>query len=155
MNNAVNLAKIPGRDVPVAINTVNRGTPGIYGSTAICNGADIDWQLNSQFFVDNESNTSLNTTQFDGFTKVFTVEVPVECGGTYKIKMAIADAVDGKNDSAVFIKSGSFASKAPLEVDHTLINGIEGEAIEGCSGYNFKLVRSDSTDSEVVYVRSA
>ncbi|HKK38469.1 MAG TPA: choice-of-anchor L domain-containing protein, partial [Cryomorphaceae bacterium] len=90
-NNAINLAKIPGRDVPVAINTVNRGTPGAYGSTAICNSTDINWQENSQYFVNNEANTSLNTTQFDGFTTVFTVEIPVECGGTYHIKMAIAD----------------------------------------------------------------
>jgi gliding motility-associated-like protein len=153
-NNAINLAKIPGRDVPVAINTVNRGFPGTYGSMAICNGADINWQENSQYFVDNESNTSLNTTQFDGFTTVFTVEIPVECGGTYHIKMAIADAVDGKNDSAVFIKSGSFASQAPLEVDYELVNAIEGDAVEGCSSYAFKLVRNDSTNSKVVYLKS-
>ncbi len=153
-NNAINLAKIPGRDVPVAINTVNRGLPGTYGSMAICNGADINWQENSQYFVDNESNTSLNTTQFDGFTKVFTVEIPIECGGTYHIKMAIADAVDGKNDSAVFIKSGSFASQAPLEVEYELLNPISGEAVEGCSSYKFKLVRNDSTNTKVVYLKS-
>lgn len=154
-NNAINLATIPGRDVPVAINTVNRGSPGIYGSMAICNGADVNWQDNSQFFVDNESNSSLNTTQFDGFTKVFTVEIPVECGGTYHIKMAIADAVDGKNDSAVFIKSGSFASQAPLEVDYELVNPVEGQATEGCSSYKFKLTRNDSTRTKVVYLKSA
>jgi len=153
-NNAINLAKVPGRDVPVAINTVNRGTSGEYGSMAICNGADINWQENSQYFVDNELNTSLNTTQFDGFTKVFTVEIPVECGGTYHIKMAIADAVDGKNDSAVLIESGSFASQAPLEVDYELMNPINGEAIEGCSSFKFKLVRNDSTDMKVVYLKS-
>lgn len=154
-DNAVNLAQIPGRDVPVAINTVNRGTPGIYGSMAICNGADISWQENSQFFVDNELNTSLSTTQFDGFTTVFTVEVPVVCGGAYHIKMAIADAVDGKNDSAVFIKSGSFASQAPLEVEYELSNAINEEAIEGCSSYQFKLERSDSTATKVVYLKSS
>ncbi|MCZ4408291.1 choice-of-anchor L domain-containing protein [Cryomorphaceae bacterium 1068] len=153
-NNAINVAKIPERDVPVAINTVNRGIPGTYGSMAICNGADINWQENSQYFVDNESNTSLNTTQFDGFTTVFTVEVPVECGGTYHIKMAIADAVDGKNDSAVFIKSGSFASQAPLEVDYEVLNPVNSQAIEGCSSYAFKLVRNDSTNTKVVYLKS-
>lgn len=153
-DNAINLAKIPGRDVSVAINTVNRGTPGIYGSMAICNGADINWEENSQYFVDNESNNDLNTTQFDGFTKVFTVEVPVQCGGSYHIKMAIADAVDGKNDSAVFVKSGSFASEAPMEVDYELSNPIDGEALEGCSSYNFKLVRSDSSSTKVVYLKS-
>jgi len=153
-NNAVNLAKIPGRNVPVAINTINLGVPGEYGSTAICNGADISWQENSQYFVNNEDNTELNTTQFDGFTRVFNVAVPVECGGTYHIKMAIADAVDGKNDSAVFIKSGSFASEAPLAVEHQVLNAIEGQAVEGCSSLNFKLVRSDSTNAKIVYLKS-
>lgn len=153
-NNAVNLATIPGRDVPVAINTVNRGVAGTYGSMAVCNGADINWQENSQYFVDNETNTALNTTQFDGFTSVFTVKIPVECGGTYHIKMAIADAVDGKNDSAVFIKSGSFASKAPLAVEYDLANPVDGEALEGCSEYQLRLVRNDSTSIKVVYVKS-
>lgn len=153
-NNAVNLATIPGRDVPVAINTVNRGLAGDYGSMSICNAADINWQENSEYFVDNELNTSENTTQFDGFTKVFTVAIPVECGGTYHIKIAIADAVDGKNDSAVFFESGSFASPAPLEVKVDVENEVDGEAIEGCSNYRLELARNDSSTTEVVYLKS-
>ncbi|MGB6037985.1 MAG: choice-of-anchor L domain-containing protein, partial [Cryomorphaceae bacterium] len=140
--------------MPVAINTVNLGVPGEYGSTAICNGADINWQENSQYFVNNEVNTDLNTTQFDGFTKVFNVAIPVQCGATYHIKMAIADAVDGKNDSAVFMKSGSFTSEAPLKVEHEVLNAIDGQATEGCSSFKFKLVRNDSTSTKVVYLRS-
>jgi gliding motility-associated-like protein len=153
-NNAINVARIPGTNLPVAINTVNNGTAGEYGSNAICNSADPNWQSNSQYFVDNESNTDLNTTQFDGFTKVMRVEVPVVCGGTYHIKMAIADAVDGKNDSAVFLESNSFQSAAPLEVDYEVLNPIDNMAIEGCSGYDFHLTRGDSSAVKTVYLES-
>ena len=153
-NNAINLATVPDSDVPVAINSVNKGESGIFGSNAICNATDINWQANSQYFVDNESNTSQNTTEFDGFTKVFKVEVPVICGETYRIKMAIADAVDGKNDSAVFIKSKSFASEKPLEVEYVVVNPIDGLASEGCSRFDFKLSRGDSSDVKVIYIES-
>lgn len=154
-NGALNVAKIPGTDTPVAINTVNKGVAGEYGSMAICNAADINWQSNSNYFVDNEANDDLNTTQFDGFTKVFHVEIPVVCGGTYHIKMAIADAVDGKNDSAVFIESESFASEPPLEVEPEVVEpSSDGLAVEGCSSYNFKLTRSDSIHSKVVFLQS-
>ncbi|MEM9051224.1 MAG: choice-of-anchor L domain-containing protein [Bacteroidota bacterium] len=153
-NNAINVATIPGSDVPVAINSVNKGEAGIFGSNSICNATDINWQANSQYFVNNESNIDLNTTEFDGFTRVFHVEVPVICGETYKIKMAIADAVDGKNDSAVFIKSKSFSSETPLEIDYEIINAIQGIASEGCSLFDFRLTRGDSSDVKVVYLES-
>jgi len=154
MNNAINVATVPNSDVPVTINSVNKGESGIFGSNAICNAVDVNWQQNSQYFVDNESNEDINTTEFDGFTRVFQIKVPVECGGTYKIKMAIADAVDGKNDSAVFIKSKSFETEVPLEVDYTVINPIDGIASEGCSQFDFKLSRGDSSSTKVVYLKS-
>lgn len=154
-NNALNLAKIPGTNTPVAINTVNRGIPGEYGSMAICNAADVNWQSNSTYFVDNEGNPDPTTTQFDGFTTVFNVEIPVVCGGTYHIKMAVADAVDGKNDSAVFLKSESFSSKPPLEVEVDVVQPFSGNtALEGCSSYQFRLTRSDSSSTEVIYLES-
>ncbi len=153
-NGALNLAKVPGSNTPVAINTVNQGFAGQYGSMAICNSADINWQDNTPYFVDNEDNNELNTTQFDGFTKVFDVEIPIQCGGQYHIKIAIADAVDGKNDSAVFIESESFASPPPLEAELEVIDAIDNMAFEGCSSYRCRVKRSDSTDVEVIYVQS-
>jgi len=155
LNNALNVAKIPGTNTPVAINTVNKGEAGEYGSNSICNSADANWQANSVHFNDNEGNTDPATTQFDGFTNVFQVAVPVECGGTYHIKIAIADAVDGKNDSAVFIKSESFSSQAPLTIEAEVVDpALGGQAVEGCSAYRFQLTRNDSTTSKVVYLES-
>lgn len=154
-NNAKNVALIPGTNVPVAINTVNQGFPGAYGSENVCNLASSNWQENSQYFIDNEENESIQATQFDGFTHPFLIEIPVECGGTYHIKLAIADAIDDKNDSAVFIEAGSFESEPPLEVELDVLNaGDDGEALEGCSQVQVKLNRPDSLGSKTVYLRT-
>lgn len=151
-NNAKNVATLPGSNTPVAINTVNQGFAGEYGSEVVCNAASTGWQANSVYFINNESNTAASATQFDGFTVPFTVEVPVICGETYHIKLAIADAIDDKNDSAVFLEAGSFASEPPLTADAEILNPHgDGSAIEGCSTIRLKLNRSDSTSSKTIY----
>lgn len=151
-NSAKNIATLPGSNTPVAINTVNQGFAGEYGSDFICDAANPQWQSNSVYFVNNESNTAASATQFDGFTVPFTVEVPVICGETYHIKLAIADAIDDKNDSAVFLEAGSFASEPPLTADAEILNPhSDGRAIEGCSTIRLKLNRSDSTSSKTIY----
>ena len=154
-NAAQNVALIPNTNVPVAINTVNRGIPGEFGNTATCNALSSNWQANSIYFVDNENNPSPNATQFDGFTVPFLVEIPVICGETYHIKMAIADAGDRKNDSAVFIEAGSFTSTPPLKASVKIINpDPEGRPLEGCSTYRFTLSRVDSSRSKTYYIKS-
>jgi hypothetical protein len=154
-NNARNVALVPGTNVPVAINTVNQGFAGTYGSANVCNLVSSNWEENSQYFVDNEENGSSNATQFDGFTVPFIIEIPVECGGSYHIKLAIADAVDDKNDSAVFIEAGSFESEPPLEASVEVLNsGETGEALEGCSQLEIKLSRPDSLGPKTVYLKA-
>lgn len=154
-NSAKNIALVPNTNVPVAINTVNRGVAGEFGNTATCNAVSPNWQSNSVYFVDNENNASMNATQFDGFTVPFLIEIPVICGETYHIKMAIADASDRKNDSAVFIEAGSFSSTPPLTTDVEIINpDPEGRPLEGCSTYRFTLSRADSSRSKTYYIQS-
>ena len=154
-HNAQNVALVPGKDVPVAINTVNQGFAGEFGANSVCNAESTGWQENSVYFVNNENNESLNATQFDGFTVPLMIEIPVVCGATYHIKMAIADATDGKNDSAVFIEAGSFSSLAPLEADLSVLQpDSTGNAVEGCSSYKLRLSRSDSTGTKTVYLRT-
>ena len=153
-NHAKNVALIPGTQVPVAINTVNRGMAGEYGNIAICNAASVNWQANHIYFVNNENNSSPNATQFDGFTVPLLVEVPVICGETYRIKIAIADANDENNDSAVFIEAGSFSSTPPLKADlEILYPDSEGRPMEGCSTYRFTLSRKDSSRSATYYIK--
>ncbi len=154
-NGARNLARIPGTDVPVAINTVNQGFAGEFGTPQICQMQNPDWQQHSLYFVDNENNPDPATTQFDGYTKPFSIEVPVICGETYMIKLAIADAVDDKNDSAVLIEANSFASVPPLTAQATVVRpDDEGRLLEGCSTLKMILNRSDSTSSETVFLKT-
>lgn len=156
-NNARNVAVVPGTNVPVAINTVNSGVAGIYGANSVCNAASPNWQANSVYFVNNATNTDPGTTQFDGFTVPMLIEIPVVCGETYHIKMAIADAVDDKNDSAVFIEAGSFTSEPLLDATLTVIDPTGGPeiALEGCSSYALELTRYDSMGVQTVFLRAA
>ena len=80
-NNAANIAMVPGTNLPVAIDNVN----------------DV---VNSQFYVNNGDgniapyNADSTYIQFDGFTTVLTARALVQCGQTYHIKIAVADAGD-------------------------------------------------------------
>lgn len=162
-NSAKNTALVPGTQVPVAINTVNSGQAGIYGANAVCQQAYAGWQSNSIYYVNNAGNPDPGTTQFDGFTVPMLIEIPVICGETYHIKIAIADAVDDKNDSAVFIEAESFSGEVVLEAElsvqhpEPLGSALEAEgtdaALEGCSTYSLSLYRSDSTMAETIFLR--
>ncbi len=123
-NNAKNIALIPDpsnpntfTNTPVMINTLNSGY-ATGGSAATCASIDVNWSSYSVFFVDNLSET---TVAFNGFTKVLKARSEVECGETYHIKLAIADIGDDQQNSAVFLKQGSF------EVGTPLVLGIAGQ----------------------------
>ena len=128
-NNAVNLGVLPGTQVPVAINTVNSGSPGILGGGAyVCAASDPNWQANSAYYV---ANTGGATVELDGFTAALRARAAVRCGQVYHIKIAIAHAGDASLDSAVFIEGGSFSSTGSLAVSViTPLN--DGTLTEGC-----------------------
>ena len=111
---------MPGTQVPVAINTVNSGTPGVLGGGAyVCAASDPDWQSNSIYYVNNPEPNPFNpttTVELDGFTVPIRARAAVQCGQVYHIKIAIAHAGDSSLDSAVFIEGGSFSSSGSLSV---------------------------------------
>lgn len=160
-NQAKNFALVPGKNVPVAINTVNTGSAGIYGANAVCNAASSSWQENQIYFVNNAGNPDPGTTQFDGFTVPMTIEIPVICGETYHIKIAVADAVDDKNDSAVFIEAESFSGEVLLDASLTashpegLPDSLPDTALEGCSTYRLEMYRSDTTREKTIFLRAS
>lgn len=124
-NNGENIALIPNpanpstyTNTPVMINTVNSGSPTGGSPSSGCSSIDPNWISYSTFFVNNPSE---GTVAFNGFTKVLKAQSAVECGETYHIKLAIADVGDGSQNSAVFLKQGSF------EVGTPLVLGIEGQ----------------------------
>lgn len=141
-NNAINLAEIPGTDIPVTINTVNNGTVGSNGTASNCEAVSPDWNQNSEYYVDNANNPDPITVQFDGHTVVLTAAAEVICGETYHIKIAIADGGDTAFDSGVFLQESSFTSNEVL-VDLVIADvGVNDSTIyEGCGEAYFLFTR--------------
>lgn len=133
--NEVNIARIPGTAIPVAINTVNPGQPGSQGSPFGCVGSAGTLGFSSLY----NNNNNGTTVQFDGFTdklEAFANVIPCQ---TYHIKIAIADAGDGVLDSAVFLEENSFAADA-VEIEIVTVDADGGVSAdftvaEGCDDF--------------------
>ncbi len=159
-NNSINIALLPNTDVPISINTVNNGNVGNNGQASNCNDLDPNWQSNSVYFIDNESNTDPTSTQYDGFTVRLTAKAAVLCGETYRIKLAVADVSDGAWDSAVFIEAGSFSAAGEVFVNvEPGIPGInvegtqyEGVVVAGCFSTIVELVRPQNAPTGEINV---
>jgi gliding motility-associated-like protein len=137
-----NIARIPGTQMPVAINTVNNGFSNSACASGPCN--------NCQHFVDNCYGTSII---YDGFTKVLTawaVVVPCE---TYRIILAIADTYDPNYDSGVFLEANSFSSSGVMISTSSSNPAAGNDAIRNCNNIiiNFCLSTPSSTDSVVTF----
>lgn len=109
-----NMATIPGGGGPVAIDNINNGS----SNTGPCQ--------NCAYYIENGtgSNAPYNASpfyvQYDGFTVVMEAISPVECGETYHLVIAIADAGDGAFDSGIFLEANSLSSFAPISMDASL-----------------------------------
>jgi len=103
-----NLALIPGTNTPVRVNTVR-------GSGTICPSA------NDAYF--DAFNTGNYPTTYDGQTKVLTAQSVVTPGTLYHIKLVIADEGNGRFDSGIFLRAGSFISEKDLGVDRLIATG--------------------------------
>ncbi len=143
---AMNVALVPGTNVPVSINTLNSGVASISGNEPNCAAMDPNWVSNSQYFVDNGSATNTIVT-YDGFTTVLTAAAAVQCGQTYHIKLAIGDGFDSIYDSGVFLEGGSFVS-SPFVPMLTPGPGIVGNTVyESCFPMGVTFVRvGDATE---------
>ena len=146
-DNAINLATIPNTDdTPVTINSVNNGSAGLNGIASNCAQVDPNWMDNTEYYIDNENNGDANATQLDGFTIGLVASAAVQCGQTYHIKIAIADAGDTAFDSAVFIEGGSFSSNAfditaTASISGNQIFGGDTTVVESCNNAVFQVVR--------------
>lgn len=142
--NAINIALIPGGTTPVTIDNVNNGLNN--------NGDPNDPNcppVNPEYFVVNNGATVV----FDGFTTVLEAKHAVQCGQTYHIKLAIADALDQAYDSGVFLEAGSFQS-SPFIPTLTPGPGIYGNTIsESCFPMSVDFIRvGDDTEADTVQV---
>ncbi len=99
----VNIAVVPGTDIPVKVTTVHPEIPG---------GCDAE---NDVYFGSfNGSSAPIN---FNGQTIAMTAESEVIPGQTYHIKLVIADDKNYRYDSAVFLEGDSFSIGADLGND--------------------------------------
>ncbi len=117
----LNIARVPGTTLPVAINNVNNGQ-----TTNACSGGPCN---NCAYFIDNCNNTSI---VFNGFTTVLTALCPVTPCVQYHIKLAIADVSDGILDSGVFLEKNSFSTNG-INYSTSYTSNIDTVAIEGCN----------------------
>ena len=112
-NGAINIATVPGGNIPVAINTVNGGSPTGGGNAATCAAQDPNWQANSVYFT-TSYNPIFNATgglpNFNGGTVTLSANSDLICGEVYHIKLAIANDLDTGLDSGVFLEANSFTS---------------------------------------------
>lgn len=124
-----NMAQIPGGGGPVAINNINNGS----SNTGPCQ--------NCAYYINNGTGSTAPSSgsdfyiQYDGFTTVMEAVAEVQCGETYHLKIAIADAGDGAYDSGIFLEANSLESYLPLEMTASLLNNHFGDfsmLAEGC-----------------------
>jgi gliding motility-associated-like protein len=144
-NNAANIALIPGTNTPVSINTVNLGVAGTSGTASTCAAIDPAWASYNVYYA---GTNNQNSVQYDGWTVVLTARAAVQCGETYHIKLAIADAGDGVWDSGVFLEAGSLSSSG-VTISATTMTG-DSTMVEGCGAAIFTFGRSDTTSSFTV-----
>jgi PKD repeat protein len=151
-NNAVNLAVVPGTNIPVAINTVNSGSAG-FNSPATCAAADPNWQANSIYFTTSYNPLFTANTQivdFNGATITLSANTDLVCNQVYHIKLAIANAVDQALDSGVFLEAGSFASDA-VAVTVATVSG-DTTIVEGCTDANFIFTRPSTDTADTLLI---
>jgi len=146
-----NIALVPGSSTPVAINTVNNGTPGDFtGIPYDCSTLSTPNSLtNTAYFIDNTAGV---TTEFDGYTVPLTATMVVVPCDTYHIKLVIADVLDDIYDSGVFLEAESFTGGQSIDIKAVTLDGTKN-AFEGCYDGSFTFFRQDSTnisDSVVV-----
>ena len=109
-NDAINIALIPGSEIPIGVNTLNGGVPTGAGSDGNCEDANPNWIEDSQYFIENYGN-SVSGVVFNGFTVSIEAFVEVQQNETYHLKFAICDASDGALDSGIILEANSFEGK--------------------------------------------
>lgn len=139
-NNSVNLALVPGTNLPVGINTINDGVSDAFNP--ICPPGGLN---NTQYYFDNSASQNF---ALDGFTVPLLCEAQVQCGETYHIKLVIANGTDTSLDSWVFLEAESFTTPIPTLSIANLLP--DTAVIEGCLNGDIVFTR-DLADEEVIF----
>lgn len=147
-NGAENIALIPGTNLPVSINNVNNGA----GNAGPCENCEYYNQLENDNFAWTNPDDIIYTDpyymQYDGYTDVLTAMAVVQCGETYHIKLAVADANDQVLDSGVFLERESFTSNLVVQTYIEFeVGGPEGNTLfEDCGEATIIFERPETGD---------
>lgn len=134
-----NMAQIPGGGGPVSIDNINNG-PANSGPCQNC-----DYYIENGTGTTSPYDDSDYYIQYDGFTTVMEAVAKVQCGETYHLKIAIADASDQAYDSGIFLEANSLQSYAPLEMEADLDLDGFGDGVtmaEGCESATVTVSRT-------------
>lgn len=157
LNDAVNIAVIPGTDIPIGVNTVNSGS-GSQGNNEFCLEVNPNFQADSIYFMENNPalNNSISTP---GHTHMFTAFAPMVTGETYHIKLAIANAIDNIFQSAVFMRKGSVSNTSglnPLTVSLNPSNfDVDPEGIFVAGTFNYFIPEPMELSPQGIYTYDA
>ncbi|MEM7161153.1 MAG: choice-of-anchor L domain-containing protein [Bacteroidota bacterium] len=134
---SVNVANVPGTDIPITISTIY-DDPG--GSTPP--------QMNEQYYIDNTGDL---THTHNGFTTPITAEYVVQCGQTYHFKFAVADCQDSFLATSVFLAEGSFESSEAILAQLSLPIGLTDTLLyENCGNGEIVFTRFSNIDNPSV-----
>ncbi len=130
-NDAVNIAIIPGTNLPVTINNVNFGAGGV-----TCTGKPTGC-TNCQYMVDNsqQDDPAFNQFVYDGYTTALEAKSAVTQCSWYHIKIAISDIADAAFDSGVLLEKGSFNPGNVTEVTDYTHPTVDSLVYEGCNNH--------------------
>lgn len=138
-----NIAIIPGTSTPVGINTIH---PEVVGQCPA---------ENASFF----EGTNIGHTNYMGLTLPFTATAAVVPNVSYHVKLVVADQVDFRADTAVFIESGSLTAAVDLgpdqnPCDNTTLNAEVGNPLAQYSWYRNGQPVPSQTGSTLVVTSS-
>ncbi|MCB0594060.1 MAG: choice-of-anchor L domain-containing protein [Lewinellaceae bacterium] len=118
----INIAKVPGTDLAVSINSVNSGIPGSHPlvNLAYCLG-DNGSLDNAELF----NNNFFDVPVYNGYTDVFVAKAAVTPCQEYTMSLVLADIGDALWDSGLFFEANSFCSFAGGGHDSETVTVVE------------------------------
>jgi len=137
------MATLPNGNT-VSIDNIHTAGTNIYGGNFP--------SRNQQYYVNNSGGTSI---QYDGFTAVLTARSKVQCGETYHLRIAIADAGDPIFDSGIFLEANSLTSYKPIESEHLISQDLFNSpdiVAESCVSTTFTLNRNPNFSANALTI---
>ena len=160
-NGAINIARIPGTDVPVGVNSVNSGSPA---NNSYCLDVNPNYMNDNIYFQANDP-PAPTSIQIRGHTVTLPALTAIKCGETYHIKLAVGNSggpggTDKFLQSAVFLKAGSFAafgdvflSVSPQIGGDAVVNPLyDSVLVAGCSEAYIELTRPSGLTTDSILV---